>query len=72
MRPDDGKKNRKENATDAVPWRSAQRGAKDARKVRYQSLVDVDAEVVNRTKAVQGVNTEAVDPSYKLQIHYCN
>ncbi len=60
------------NATDAVPWRSAQRSAKDAQKMRYQSFVDADAEVVTRTKAGQGVKTEAVDPSYKLQIHYWN
>ncbi len=61
-----------ENETNAVPWRSAQRGAKDARKMRYQSFVDADAEVVNRTKAGRGVRTEAVDPSYKLQIHHGN
>ncbi len=55
-----------------VPWWSAQRGAKEARKMRNQSFVDVDAEVVTRTKAGQGVKTKAVDPSYKLQIHHWN
>ncbi len=70
MRPDNGKKNRKGNATDAVPWRSAQSGAKDVKKLRYRSFVDTDAEIVNMTKADEGVKTEAVDPRYKLQIHY--
>ena len=68
MRPDDGKI--EENATDAVPWRSAECGAKDARKMQYWSCVDVDAEVVTRTKEGQGVKTEVVEPSDKLQLHY--
>ena len=72
MRPDDGKKNRKENATDAVPWRSAQSGTRDAQKIRYWSLVDTDAKIVNSKKAGQVVRTYAVDLSYKLQIHYWN
>ncbi len=70
MRPKDGKI--EENETGAVLWRSAQRGAKDAQKIWYQSFVDADAEVVNRTKAGHGVKAKAVDPSYKLQIHYGN
>ncbi len=68
MRPDDGKIEK--NETDAVPWWSAQRGAKDARKMQHWSFVDADAEVVTRTKEGQGVKTEAVDPSDKLQLHY--
>ncbi len=72
MRPDNGKKNWTENATDAVPWRSAQRGAKDAQKMRYRSFVDTDTKVVTRMKEGRGVKTEAVDPSYKLQVHDCN
>ncbi len=60
------------NATDAVPWRSAQRGAKDAQKMRYRSFVDADAEVVTRTKEGQGIKTGALDPSDKLQLHYWN
>ncbi len=51
----------KENEIDAVPWQSAQRGAKDAQKMRFWSFVDADAEVVTRTKEGQGVKTEAVD-----------
>ncbi len=70
MRPDDGKKNRKENATDAVPWRSAQRGARDAWKMRYWYFLDTDAEMVNRTKEGQGVKTEAENPKDKLQLYY--
>ncbi len=42
MRPDNGKIQK--NTNDAVPWRSAQHGAKDAQKMRYQSFVDADAE----------------------------
>ena len=70
MRPDNGKI--EENETDVVPWRSAQCSAKDARKMWYRSFVDADAEVVTRTKEGQGVKTEAVDPSDKLQLHYWN
>ena len=61
-----------ENETNAVPWRSAQCGAKDAQKMQYRSFVAADAEVGTSTKEGQGVKTEAVDPSYKLQIHYWN
>ncbi len=70
MRPDDGKI--EENETDAVPWRSAQCDAKDARKMQYRFFVDANAKVVTRTEEGQGVKTEALDPSDKLQLHYWN
>ena len=41
---------KKKNATDVVLWQSAQRGAKDARKMRYRSFVDAVAEEGTRTK----------------------
>ncbi len=70
MRPDDEKKNRKENATDTVPWRIAQRGVREVQKMRYRSFVDTDAKIVNRTKEGQGVKTEAENPNDKLQLYH--
>ncbi len=38
------------NVTNAVLWKSAQRGAKDAQNMRYQSFVDTDSKVRSQNK----------------------
>ncbi len=61
-----------ENETNAVPWRSAQRVAKDAQKMRYRSFVDADAEVGTGMKEGRGVKTGAMNSSEELQLHRWN